>query len=201
MKIAVANIKGGVGKSTIANLLSQYLKLPVKEYDEFQDGGIFRPQADKRASPLADKWIADTGGYLGKELEKVLREADAVVVPLQPSPRDFVPTVSFLEWLLGFYEGKVLVTANRVANEKEAEETKEALRMALDEMGGDIRADVRFSYIPNLKSIQTWELERRRWVDFLKKKYWNRSQRRAAEHVRDFCEAMKEWLEGEEENE
>lgn len=198
MKIAVANVKGGVGKSTIANLLSQYLKLPIKEYDEFQDGSIFRPQEGLTASGQDDKWIADTGGYLGKELEKVLKEADVVVVPLQPSPRDFVPTVSFLEWLLAFYEGKVLVVANRVANEKEAKEIKESLEKTIEDMGTEIRADMRFGYLPNLKSIQTWDLERTSWIDLLKGKYWNRSQRKAAEYVRDFCETMKLWIEGEE---
>lgn len=188
MKIAVANQKGGVGKSTIANLMAQKLKLPIKNEDPFQDPFIYT-DAEKYRS--GESYVLDAGGFVGKELERELKEVDAVIVPLQASPRDFVPTLNFLEWLLKFYDGRVLIVANR-ANKEEAEEVKEAMINGLEQIDG-IRADVRFSYLPNLKSIQSWDLERKRWMDFLTG--WNRSQKKAAEYIDDFCEAMKEWIE------
>lgn len=188
MKIAVANVKGGVGKSTVANVVAQYLRLPLKNTDVFQDPYIFNKVEKYRSG---DDYVVDTGGYIGKELEREIRDADAVIVPLQPAPRDLFATIDFLEWLLSFYTGKVLVLANR-STEKKAEELKEAIAEAINNFKRIEAEDVRFSRLPELQSLQSWEMDGASWLDYLK--VWNRSQRKAAEYVREFCDELKAWI-------
>ena len=189
MKITVANIKGGVGKSTLAKILSQKFNLPIRNLDSYQDPTLFGDI--KEATGKSDSWIADTGGYLGKELKKTIKESDLVIVPTLASVRDIVVTASFLEWLLPFYNGKVLIVANQ-SNEKEAQEVMEALKEALGNIDYAMVEDIKFASIPRIKSVRNWDLERANWMDYLK--VWNRSQQRAAEHINAFCEELQEWI-------
>lgn len=189
MKITVANIKGGVGKSTLAKILSQKLNLPIRNLDSYQDPTLFGDM--KEVTGKSDSWIADTGGYLGKELKKTIEESDLVIVPTLPSVRDIVATASFLEWLLPFYKGKVLIVANQ-SNEKEAKEVMEALKEVLGNIDYAMVEDIKFARIPQIKSVRSWDLERANWMDYLK--VWNRSQQKAAEHINAFCEELQEWI-------
>ncbi len=189
MRITIANIKGGVGKSTLAKILSQKFNLPVRNLDSYQDPTLFGDI--KEATEKSDSWIADTGGYLGKDLKKTIEESDLVIVPTLPSVRDIVATASFLEWLLPFYKGKVLIVANQ-SNEKEAQEVMEALKEALGNIDYAAVEDIRFTRIPSVKSVRSWDLQRSGWMDHLK--VWNRSQKKAAEHINTFCRELEEWI-------
>lgn len=188
MRITIANIKGGVGKSTLAKILSQKFNLPVRNLDSYQDPTLF---GVKEASEKSESWIADAGGYLGKELKKTAMESDLVIVPTLPSARDIVATASFLEWLLSFYTGKVLIVANQ-ADEKEAKEVMEALEEALENVDYAMVEDIRFSHIPRIKSVRTWDMDEKKWTDYLK--VWNRSQKKAAEHINAFCRELEKWI-------
>lgn len=189
MKIAVANIKGGVGKSTIANLIAQKLQLPLKEMDKFQDGSTLN-YADKWSSGQ-ENYIADLGGYMGNDMQEEIKKADIVVVPMLPGPRDFLATVTFLEWLFGFYDGKVLIIANQ-SDEKEAKEVKKALEEAFKRFERIGVEDIRFTRLPRLKSLKRWELDKKSWIDFLQG--WNFSYKKAAKHIEEFCIAMEDWI-------
>ncbi len=116
--IVVANPKGGVGKSTVATHLAgwwarqghavmlgdidrqqsarQWLALrppqaaPIRAWDS-DDGQVVRPP--KGTTHL----VLDTpAGLHGKRLDAVLKLADSVLVPLQPSPFDIAATHEFL---------------------------------------------------------------------------------------------------------
>lgn len=119
--IVIANPKGGVGKSTIATNLAGYFakqghKVMLGDIDVQQSSRAWlalRPGSlpSIAAWDMVDGHVAkppkgtthivlDTpAGLAGTRLEEVLRIADKVVVPLQPSMFDILATQEFLQRL------------------------------------------------------------------------------------------------------
>lgn len=120
--IVVANPKGGVGKSTLSTNLAGYLalqghKVMLGDVDRQQSSRTWlslRPQA---ARPIAG-WdathdqivkppkgtthvVLDTpAGLHGKRFDELMKLADKIVVPLQPSIFDIYATRAFLDEVL-----------------------------------------------------------------------------------------------------
>ena len=119
--IVIANPKGGVGKSTIATNLSGYFakqghKVMLGDVDVQQSSRAWLALRPGSLPPIVP-WditegqvakppkgtthmVLDTpAGLEGQRLEQVLRIADKVVVPLQPSMFDILATQDFLQRL------------------------------------------------------------------------------------------------------
>lgn len=123
----VANPKGGAGKSTLATNLAGWLAqaghaVALGDLDRQQSARqwlALRPAALPaiRALDLVDDHVLrapkgvthlvlDTpAGLHGKRLDVVLKIADRIVVPLQPSPFDLAATHAFLQVLAGHKRG------------------------------------------------------------------------------------------------
>lgn len=121
--IVIANPKGGVGKSTIATNLAGFFakqghKVMLGDVDVQQSSRAWlalRPGSLPRIVPwdVADGHVArppkgtthmvlDTpAGLAGGRLDDIMRLADKVVVPLQPSMFDILATQDFLQRLSG----------------------------------------------------------------------------------------------------
>ena len=119
--IVVANPKGGVGKSTLATNIAGWLAqqghvVMLGDVDRQQSARqwlALRPatlpailgwdQVDGdvlRAPKGATHLVLDTpAGLHGKRLDAVLKIADRLLVPLQPSPFDIAATHAFLQTL------------------------------------------------------------------------------------------------------
>src|SRR5690349_2642918 len=121
--VVVANPKGGVGKSTLATNIAGYFAskghaVMLGDADRQQSSrlwlGLRPPQARQIASWDIDgdhvakppkgtsHVVLDTpAGLHGKALRHILKVADKVVVPLQPSIFDIYATRGFLDELAG----------------------------------------------------------------------------------------------------
>jgi chromosome partitioning protein len=122
--VVVANPKGGVGKSTLSTNIAGYLasqghSVMLGDADRQQSSRLWlqlRPQAaraistwevshDLIARPPKDAThvVLDTpAGLHGWRFKDVMRMADKVVVPLQPSIFDIYATRSFLDEIAEF---------------------------------------------------------------------------------------------------
>jgi chromosome partitioning protein len=137
--IVVANPKGGVGKSTLATNLAGYL---AREGHAVMLGDVDRQQSSRiwlrlrpAAAPPVAGWdvtidrlvkppkgtthvVLDTpAGLHGKKLDEVMKLADRVLVPLQPSIFDIYATRDFILELLARRKSErvaVAVIGNRV---------------------------------------------------------------------------------------
>ncbi len=120
--IVVANPKGGVGKSTFATNLAGYFtsqghNVMLGDVDVQQSSRSWLALRPPSLPPIA-AWeingrvarppkgtthlVLDTpAGFDGARFDEVMRIADKVVVPLQPSMFDILATQSFLQKLLG----------------------------------------------------------------------------------------------------
>lgn len=125
--IVVANPKGGVGKSTMATniagfLASQGQSVVLGDIDPQQSSELWRSLRPESARPIdiwdtgadslrrppkgVDHAVLDTpAGLSGARLTEVLKLADKVVVPLQPSVFDIFATRSFLDALASHRHG------------------------------------------------------------------------------------------------
>lgn len=120
--ILVANPKGGAGKSTLATNLAGHFarqgrRVMLGDIDRQQSSADWLKLRSRLLPPIAS-WqidrdriarppqgtthaILDTpAGLHGKQLDRVLKVVDRVLVPVQPSLFDILATRSFLEALL-----------------------------------------------------------------------------------------------------
>ncbi|QEA11983.1 ParA family protein [Comamonas flocculans] len=126
--IAVANPKGGVGKSTLATNIAGYYAsrgrdVALGDIDGQQSARWWLEQRPAAARPIAlweasPDWLGrppreahsavlDTpAGLQGWRLKDVLRKADRVVVPLQASVFDIFATRQFLDELHEMHAGE-----------------------------------------------------------------------------------------------
>lgn len=121
--IVIANPKGGVGKSTIATNLAGYFarqghKVMLGDVDIQQSSRSWLALRPGSLPPIAPWEINDgrvakppkgtthivldtPAGFDGVRFEQILRLADKVIVPLQPSMFDILATQAFLQKLAG----------------------------------------------------------------------------------------------------
>ncbi len=152
--IVVANPKGGVGKSTLATNIAGYLanqghKVMLGDVDRQQSSRTWLGLRPASAPPIAAWEVAhdavvrppkgtthvvlDTPASLhGKRFDEVMKIADKVLVPLQPSIFDIHATHAFLQQLLAHKQGRKIDIRVLGTRMKDHTISSEQLRHFLD---------------------------------------------------------------------
>jgi len=136
--------KGGVGKSTLAVLMTEWLLSQGKQVhlidaDPNQTSKVW---AEKCAAlgytvsiPDAPMTIVDTAGTSGSSLNQYIRRADIIVVPFQPHVADLETVVGWFLSINAELQRHVAFVPNRLANTKEQRDGLQELRKVLKEEG------------------------------------------------------------------
>jgi GTPase SAR1 family protein len=136
--------KGGVGKSTLAVLLTEWLlsqgtKVQLVDADPNQTAQIWADKCESRgyrvSAPDAPVTIADTAGTSGASLNRYIRQADIIVVPFQPHVADLETVVGWFLSINAELQGRVVFVPNRLTHTKEQRDGLEALRKILKAAG------------------------------------------------------------------
>lgn len=89
--ILIANQKGGVGKSVVADELAFSFErsgIPINFYDLDGQGGTLHKSVEREDALVS---IIDTPGTLSKQLGGWIASADLVVIPTRTTSRDIEP--------------------------------------------------------------------------------------------------------------
>jgi len=139
-RIMVLNAKGGAGKTMLATNLASYFAtqhksvaladldpqqssmgwLAARPEDQRPIHGIDAIEGGMRVPKLTDVLIIDTpASVYGKELTALVRRAETVLIPVQPSATDMRAAGKFIDELLGVgkisrKEVKLALVANRM---------------------------------------------------------------------------------------
>jgi chromosome partitioning protein len=152
--IVVANPKGGVGKTTLSTNLAGYL---ASRGHAVMLGDVDRQQSSRTwlglrpaGLPKIASWqvshdevvrpprgtthiVLDTpAGLQGKRLDEVMKIADKVLIPLQPSIFDIHATHAFIDELLAHRRGAKVQTAVVGMRTREGTISTDQLRQFLD---------------------------------------------------------------------
>jgi cellulose biosynthesis protein BcsQ len=140
--IALTGDKGGVGKSTLAILLAEWLvnkgkTVQVIDADPNQTSQTCIEKCSEQgygiSTPDAPTLIVDTAGTSGASLQKYIRQADSILVPFQPHVADLEAVVGWFLSLNATLQQRVIFVPNRLAHTKEQREGLAQLQNVLGE--------------------------------------------------------------------
>lgn len=142
--IAFTGDKGGVGKSTLAILLAEWLAkkghgVSIVDADPNQTAQTCvdkcQEQGYKISTPSAPVTIVDTAGTSGSSLQRYIRQADLIIVPFQPHVADLETVVGWFLSLNESLQNRVIFVPNRLAHTREQRDGLAELSAMLQEQG------------------------------------------------------------------
>jgi len=142
--IAFTGDKGGVGKSTLAILLAEWLtkkgiRVNIVDADPNQTAQTCvdkcQEQGYRISTPSAPVTIVDTAGTSGSSLQRYIRQADLIIVPFQPHVADLETVVGWFLSLNESLQNRVIFVPNRLAHTREQRDGLAELNAMLKEQG------------------------------------------------------------------
>ncbi len=126
MKIAVFNLKGGVGKTTLSVSLAIDLKMYLISNDDSVIMSVYDYAKIMKEPKLIENCIYDFGGFVDDSVNQILPFCDLVLIPLTADLNSFKKTISSFEQIQNKNKNIVFV-ANR-AEKEDFEEIKKFLK-------------------------------------------------------------------------
>lgn len=142
--LAITGDKGGVGKSTIAALLTEWLlynnhTVHIVDADPNQSTQTWVDKCREigRTISIRDAGITivDTAGTSGSSLTKYIREADIILVPFKPHVADLEVIVGWFLSLKESLQERVFFIPNMLSNTKEQRAGVEEVTSVVNEEG------------------------------------------------------------------
>lgn len=150
--IAITGDKGGVGKSTIAALLAEWLLkegrgVRIIDTDPNQSTQTWIDKCADKGRTISSKnaaiTIVDTAGTSGSSLTKYIRHADSILVPFKPHVADLEVVVGWFLSLKESLQERVLFIPNMLSNTKEQ-------KTGVAEIAAVIQEETRGQLLPGL---------------------------------------------------
>jgi cellulose biosynthesis protein BcsQ len=142
--IAVTGDKGGVGKSTITALLTEWLlhqnvSVRIIDADPNQSTQTWVDKCEEAGRILSHKeaimTIVDTAGTSGSSLTKYIRHADIILVPFKPHVADLEVVVGWFLSLKDSLQEQVCFIPNMLSNTREQRSGVEQITAVVKEEG------------------------------------------------------------------
>ncbi len=144
LTIAITGDKGGVGKSTIAILLAEWLLMQdfpchFIDADPNQNAQTCLDKCKdlgyQISEPNAPLTVVDCAGTTGSSLTRYIIKADVILVPFQPHVADLETVVGWFLSAKDALQERVIFIPNRLAGTIEQRDGLEQLRGILQEEG------------------------------------------------------------------
>ncbi|WP_156114280.1 ParA family protein [Myxosarcina sp. GI1] len=145
--IAISGDKGGVGKSSLTALLSEWMlycgrQIKVVDADPNQTTQTWIDKCSEMgrqiSSSQANITIVDTAGTSGSSLIKYIRNADLIIVPFKPHIADLEVVIGWFLSVKATLQEKVAFVPNMLSKTKEQAAGVEEARKIVAEEGNGI---------------------------------------------------------------
>ena len=122
MKIAVINLKGGVGKTPLAFSIAKDLGFYYQSNDNSLVAKIYPEMARISAKlEIIDDCVYDFGGFVDHQILAIIKECDFVIVPCIPDWNSIYRTHDTLSQIAEYAVGRIIVVCSALENKADLE--------------------------------------------------------------------------------
>lgn len=138
MKITIFNLKGGVGKTSIALNLALTLDANIITNDDYSFIDLVLPNdcffvvgKEQKVFPEVNNnldIIYDLGGWLDDRITRIIKQSDIVIVPIINKISNIVASINSIKEILNIEENKNILIVVNASEKNDLEEVTEIIK-------------------------------------------------------------------------